>query len=474
MNTTKQLYQWDINQMLVDCTGLYVDFPVNGEIYRVETKDGECLIPDEFIQAGGRQKIWECMPDCTRKEFVLEIKARPMPPDYAFTPTEKLTFDGLVKRVDDAVADMIRMADSGEFDGYTPVKGKDYFTADEIKQIQDEVSSGAVGDFKSVVDAETETFKKSAEAWTHGHPEYPERDEDNAAYYAGVASENAGSAYDSLVETKRLASQVHSDADATSQNTSLAEQYKAQAAQSAANALFSEQAAKVSETAAQEAQAGAETAEGQAELYAGQTASDKISVELIKSETDKTAQKIVEDKNTVQRLADDFTLTHQQAVADVNNAGQAQTERVENAGEAAVDEIEVARQQAINSVSDEGESQKNVVKSEGDTQVANVQAVVDGIAQESTAQQILEKSNQSLPFLEEIARNSGKAGSLNGFGLEKGVNDSVVITYTNPETEQFESASVLPTDTTLVKIDEAIAGINESLKIIALQKGVEA
>lgn len=453
MNTTKQLYQWDINQMLVDCTGLYVDFPVNGEIYRVETKDGECLIPDEFIQAGGRQKIWECMPDCTRKEFVLEIKARPMPPDYAFTPTEKLTFDGLVKRVDDAVADMIRMADSGEFDGYTPVKGKDYFTADEIKQIQDEVSSGAVGDFKSVVDAETETFKKSAEAWTHGHPEYPERDEDNAAYYAGVASENAGSAYDSLVETKRLASQVHSDADATSQNTSLAEQYKAQAAQSAANALFSEQAAKVSETAAQEAQAGAETAEGQAELYAGQTASDK---------------------NTVQRLADDFTLAHQQAVADVNNAGQAQTERVENAGEAAVDEIEVARQQAINSVSDEGESQKNVVKSEGDTQVANVQAVVDGIAQESTAQQILEKSNQSLPFLGEIARNSGKAGSLNGFGLEKGVNDSVVITYTNPETEQFESASVLPTDTTLVKIDEAIAGINESLKIIALQKGVEA
>lgn len=453
MNTTKQLYQWDINQMLVDCTGLYVDFPVNGEIYRVETKDGECLIPDEFIQAGGRQKIWECMPDCTRKEFVLEIKARPMPPDYAFTPAEKLTFDGLAKRVDDAIADMIRMADSGKFDGYTPVKGKDYFTADEIKQIQDEVSSGAVGDFKSVVDAETETFKKSAEAWTHGHPDYPERDEDNAAYYAGVASENAGSAYDSLVETKRLASQVHSDEDATSQNTSLAEQYKAQAAQSAANALFSEQAAKVSETAAQEAQAGAETAEGQAELYAGQTASDK---------------------NTVQRLADDFTLTHQQAVADVNNAGQAQTERVENAGEAAVDEIEVARQQAINSVSDEGESQKNVVKSEGDTQVANVQAVVDGIAQESTAQQILEKSNQSLPFLGEIARNSGKAGSLNGFGLEKGVNDSVVITYTNPETEQFESASVLPTDTTLVKIDEAIAGINESLKIIALQKGVEA
>lgn len=198
MNTTKQLYQWDINQMLVDCTGLYVDFPVNGEIYRVETKDGECLIPDEFLQVEGRQKIWECMPDCTRKEFVLEIKARPMPPDYAFTPTEKLTFDGLVKRVDDAIADMIRRADSGEFDGYTPVKGKDYFTADEIKQIQDEVSSGAVGDFKSVVDTETETFNINAETKLN---EFNVNAESNLTEYNGNATEKLN-AYNSNAETK--------------------------------------------------------------------------------------------------------------------------------------------------------------------------------------------------------------------------------------------------------------------------------
>ena len=133
----------------------------------------------------------------------------------------------------------------------------------------------------------------------HGYEEYPERDEDNAAYYAGLASENAGSAYDSLVETKHLASQVHSDADATAQNTSLAEQYKEQAAQSDANALLSKQAAKTSETAAQEARTGAETAEEHAQLYAEQAAADKTSAESIKSEIDKTAQKITEDKNTV-------------------------------------------------------------------------------------------------------------------------------------------------------------------------------
>ena len=31
--------------------------------------------------------------------------------------------------------------------------------------------------------------EKSAEAWAHGHPDYPERDEDNAAYYAGRAKD---------------------------------------------------------------------------------------------------------------------------------------------------------------------------------------------------------------------------------------------------------------------------------------------
>ena len=32
-----------------------------------------------------------------------------------------------------------------------------------------------------------ETAEKSAESWAHGHPDYPERDEDNAAYYAEEA-----------------------------------------------------------------------------------------------------------------------------------------------------------------------------------------------------------------------------------------------------------------------------------------------
>ena len=164
MNIEKKLYQWDTGQKLTGCTGLYVDFPIDNEVYRVETADGTCIIPDELLQTSGSHKVYECMTNNTIRSFAFSVTPRLKPPDYVYTPTERLTFEGLVQRVDDAVADMIRRAESGEFDGHTPVKGTDYFTTGEIQQIQNEVSSGAIGEFKSVVDTETETFNTNAES----------------------------------------------------------------------------------------------------------------------------------------------------------------------------------------------------------------------------------------------------------------------------------------------------------------------
>lgn len=54
-------------------------------------------------------------------------------------------------------------------DGYTPVKGVDYFTEEEIQQIQNEVSGGAIGDFEAVVDEETATFNANAENTLTGY-----------------------------------------------------------------------------------------------------------------------------------------------------------------------------------------------------------------------------------------------------------------------------------------------------------------
>ena len=56
MNIEKKLYQWDTGQKLTGCTGLYVDFPIGDEVYRVETADGMCIIPDELLQTSGDTK----------------------------------------------------------------------------------------------------------------------------------------------------------------------------------------------------------------------------------------------------------------------------------------------------------------------------------------------------------------------------------------------------------------------------------
>ena len=198
MNIEKKLYQWDTEQKLTGCTGLYVDFPIGNEVYRVETADGTCIIPDELLQTSGSHKVYECMTNNTIRSFAFSVTPRPKPPDYVYTPTERLTFEGLVQRVDDAVADMIRRAESGEFDGHTPVKGTDYFTTGEIQQIQNEVSSGAIGEFKSVVDTETDKFNANA---TEKVNAYNQNDSEKTASYNANATEKLN-AYNSNTQSK--------------------------------------------------------------------------------------------------------------------------------------------------------------------------------------------------------------------------------------------------------------------------------
>lgn len=134
--------------------------------------------------------------------------------------------------------------------------------------------------------------------------------------------------------------------------------------------------------------------------------------------------------------------------------------------------LDEKRSDALKDIDNTKSESMKAVADEGTKQVDNISAIVDGIAQDSTAKQILEKENKSLEYLTIIATAAGKAGSLNGFGLEKGLDDSVVISYTDPETEILEGSCMFPRDTTLIKIKESLASINNSLKIIALRNGV--
>lgn len=170
MKPSKNFYQWDINQKFTECDGRFVDFIINEKVvYRVDIVNGECIIPDEFLQTSGYHMVYECMSDYTIQNHMFPVHPREKPPAYVYTPTEKLTFEGLVQKVNDTVADIIHRADTGEFDGYTPVKGKDYFTEAEKNEMVQSVSSGAVGEFREIVDSATADFNKNSSVKTNDY-----------------------------------------------------------------------------------------------------------------------------------------------------------------------------------------------------------------------------------------------------------------------------------------------------------------
>lgn len=157
MKSEKQLYQWDVNQHLTELqpTAQFVDYPMGNEVIRIETDGKRCRIPDEFLQTAGFKTCYERYSDGTYKAYNFNVQSSPKPPDYVYTAEERTTFDALVTKADAAIAEIKRRADSGEF---TPVKGVDYFTESEKTELMESVSSGAIGDFRKVVDSATTEY----------------------------------------------------------------------------------------------------------------------------------------------------------------------------------------------------------------------------------------------------------------------------------------------------------------------------
>lgn len=157
MKSEKQLYQWDVNQYLIELqpTAEFVDYPVGNEVIRLEADGTRCRIPDEVLQTYGGKTCYERYPDGTYRAYSFSVLYAPKPPDYIYTPEERTTFEALTARVDAAIEEIKRRADSGEF---TPVKGVDYFTDAEKAEMMESVSSGAVGEFRKVVDSATTEY----------------------------------------------------------------------------------------------------------------------------------------------------------------------------------------------------------------------------------------------------------------------------------------------------------------------------
>lgn len=125
---------------------------------------------------------------------------------------------------------------------------------------------------------------------------------------------------------------------------------------------------------------------------------------------------VEEAKAEVDKEVGDFALKAQQALADVNNAGQAQTERVQTAGNDAVESIKVAQGTATRAVETAKTEAIQAIQAEGTTQAGNVSAegekqvqAVQGAAQEIMAdrEQIQENKTGIAKLKEDIANIYG-------------------------------------------------------------------
>lgn len=243
----------------------------------------------------------------------------------------------------------------------------------------------AVRKVKESADKAAES-ERQAEGWAHGREDLPERAEDNAKYYAGQTAEDAAQTAEDRKEVKRLVESV----SGIDEQVAKVENLTKQAQTSATNAALSEQAAKTAEINAQEAQAGAETAEGNAELAERGAKVSEQAVEKAKQLVTQMEQDVLNNKNYVDQAVQEFALTTQQALADVNNAGQAQTERVQGAGNTAVESVktaqgtatqavETAKSEAVQAVQTEGTAQTGNVTAEGEKQVQAVETAAQEI-----------------------------------------------------------------------------------------------
>lgn len=184
-----------------------------------------------------------------------------------------------------------------------------------------------------------ETAEKSSEAWAHGHNDYPERDGDNAKFYSDKAREKAEETASNLQEVNNLANQVKENAGTVANDKNAVEEFKNKAGESAENAAVSESNAALHENNAKEAQSAVETAQRVVEELKEQVENDKEEVLLAKTSVEESEKNVTENKEYVRRTVENFTSLAENAVDDVNVAGQNQVNNIEKAGQAALDNI---------------------------------------------------------------------------------------------------------------------------------------
>lgn len=233
-------------------------------------------------------------------------------------------------------------------------------------------------------DDNADPFREAIEE-VNSAAERAESAEKQAGEYAEQTKANAQQTAENRQEVERLVDSV----SGISEQVQIVKDYKEQAQTAASNAVLSEQASEQAKEAALQAQAGAESAADEAEQHALEVAGDK-------SEVERLATQVRQDKTVVEQTVQGFTSTASQAVQSVNTA---KTQ--------GVNAINTAEAEAIKAVADKGAEQTGNVTAEGENQVQAVQAkgqeVINSIPSDYTTQMATKLDKQ------QGTENAGKA-----------------------------------------------------------------
>jgi hypothetical protein len=313
------------------------------------------------------------------------------------------------------------------------------------------------------------------------------------------AADYASKTAEMLSSTKESESSANTSKENAEEAEQAAKESASQASASAQSAADSETNAKDSATEASEYAASAKNDADKTAADRVQTGKDATSTAKDRTQTGEDRAATKADREVVHTLAsnayDSATAAEgfsnaakesaSQASASAQSALDSETNAKTSEANASTSETNAATSEAnAKEYSETTETAKNDAVSAKDDAVAakedaesartDIQESIDGVAQEATAEEIADLLNKANSYLEqvvalneELLEVAGKAGSLNGFSLHLNEDDSVAISYTDPDTEELMDLCTLPTATTTEAIYSALVSIGESLTILA-------
>lgn len=155
--------QWDSGRsvMVTDVEASHVHLANQGDSKAavMELVDSQVPIPDYLLQTGKQLCVYAVLNGVTVERKVFPVKKRERPADYVYDYDQRDYIYALIRSAEEATAEANRVADelrtardNGEFTGpqglqgpqgdpgYTPVRGKDYWTEEDQNAIRTDVA----------------------------------------------------------------------------------------------------------------------------------------------------------------------------------------------------------------------------------------------------------------------------------------------------------------------------------------------